>query len=143
MTTESICTEKRCLARFDGPPDSCPHCGGKAVSMRSMRIRGWTAIACGVFLVGMMAVISWYAAPMMMNAGAETANGRFEGSQMLGYGVLGLFAFIALFGLVAIRMGMGMVRTGRVDLTLRWIALNMAFVFMGLGLLAEVADEFF
>jgi len=61
---------------------------GLAVAQRIRRL-GIVAVVMGVFLVGMMAVITAVVAPIMLSAGTNTNGARFEGTPEQGLLIMG------------------------------------------------------
>src|SRR6266542_743362 len=106
----------------------CPQCGGWIRRAQRIRRLGIVAVVLGVFLVGMMAVITAVVAPIMLSAGSETNGAKFEGTPEQGLLILGLFGVIFVFGLVAIASGIFQIVTGRRSLVIVVIVIALAAV---------------
>ena len=121
MAETSTCFDLRCGYSMEGRAATCPKCGRKMSSSRTVRIYGTVLVLCGLFLLGLMGTITWTMWPMLMQPGAETAGGsRFTGTADDAEMILWLFALVMLFGLVSLMTGLWQVTTGRRN---RWVAI--------------------
>jgi hypothetical protein len=110
---KSVCQAWHCGTVFDGLDRHCPVCGNVAVPQKRIRRLGVVLIVCGVFIVGMMAALSWFMIPLILAGGQEVAGSSFSGSQSDGLVIIAIFALVAVFGAGAIAAGTIQVRHGR------------------------------
>ncbi len=113
------------------PPDKatkCPQCGGWIRRAQRIRRLGIVAVVMGIFLVGMMAVITAVVAPIMLSVGSGTNGAKFEGTPEQGLLIMGLFGVIFVFGLVAIASGIFQIVTGRRSIVIVVIVIALALV---------------
>jgi hypothetical protein len=85
-------------------------------------------IGLGILLVLMMGIITISTAPLMLSAGAETGGARFTGTPEQGLMILGLFGFVAVFGVAAILAGVFQVATGRRSIWIIIAIVGLAFI---------------
>lgn len=106
----------------------CPKCGRKLLSTKLVRRLGWVQLFIGLFLVGMMAVITFNLAPNMLEPGVPDAGGsRFTGTREQAKVILSLFGLIIVFGLTSFVNGLWQVTTGRRN---NWILYFGVFLFV-------------
>lgn len=135
----SVCTARNCGIVTEGQVNACPRCGAGTVNTRRVRILGWVMLYCGFFLVGTMAVVSWFMLPLIMAGGEEVDGSRFTGSPAMGFLVIGIFAAVTAFGIVALYGGAWQVRHGQPYAASRpWVFGGIA-IFIGA---AELLDAF-
>jgi hypothetical protein len=108
-----VCQAWHCGEVYDGSERFCPTCRNVAMPQKSIRRRGIVALACGVFITGMMVALGGLLGPTLLAAGQDVDGSTFSGSKSDGLVVLGLFAALGLFGLVAIVSGFYQLRYGR------------------------------
>ena len=121
MAETSTCFDLRCGYAVPGRVDTCPRCGRKMRSSRTVRAYGAVMMVCGIILLGMMGTITVLLWPQLMNPGREMAGGTtFTGSAGDAEMILWLFGLVLLFGLVALLTGLWQVATGRRN---RWVAI--------------------
>lgn len=118
----------KCDFRSPDKATKCPQCGGWIRRAQRIRRLGIVAVVMGVFLVGMMAVITAVVAPIMLSAGSETNGAKFEGTPEQGLLIMGLFGVIFVFGLVAIASGIFQIVTGRRSIVIVVIVIALALV---------------
>jgi hypothetical protein len=80
----------------------CARCGAEFVLDSKTRRRGWVLVGIGIVLSGLMGIIAWQTAPMMMQPGAEIDGSRYTGSAGQGRWILGLFGAVILLGVLAV-----------------------------------------
>jgi membrane-bound metal-dependent hydrolase YbcI (DUF457 family) len=81
-----------------------------------VRRTGWVLVFLGVFLVLFMGWITLAMAPLLLDAGVESASGdTFTGSAGEGQMILGLFGAVIVFSLGTVFAGVGQIRTGARD----------------------------
>jgi hypothetical protein len=128
----SNCLSSSCKTRVEGTVTTCPNCGGKMRTPRSVRISGWLLLACGVFLAGFMSYIANSLAPSMLHPGATTGGTTFTGNAEQARTIFTMFGAIIAFGLAGIGYGLFMIVTGRRSLVLMFGVLGLAVVLLAL-----------
>lgn len=124
MADTSTCFDLRCGFIAPGRVETCPKCGRRMRSQRTVRIYGTVLMLCGLVLLGLMGPITYYMLPELTHPGREFADGsRFTGSGDEADMILWLFGLVLLFGLVALLTGLWQVATGRRN---RWISIGAA-----------------
>jgi hypothetical protein len=127
----------RCKFKPQQWVNDCPQCGQVIVSPRRVRTLGWLLIFIGAFLsVGIAAVGLAVARVIAGDSGATTT---FTGTgEQMGM-MFTLFAFVFLFGLVAMAVGGWQVRTGKQNPRLAGVAVLFFMMFMGLVAYIQLA----
>lgn len=100
----------------------CPKCGKRMFSSRSIRVRGWLQVVCGLFLLGMMGTITYKLAPSMLGIYTTEDGGRFTGTPEQAKMILSVFGLVIGFGFMSMLSGLWQIVTGRRN---KWI-----FIFM-------------
>ena len=94
----------------------CPQCGsGGMRSKRWVRRLGGMLVVCGLIITGIIGVVSYYTMPLMLRPGVGFNGTRFSGTSGQLTFVLGIFALVGTFGLIALIQGLWQVKTGRFD----------------------------
>ncbi|HEX7930683.1 MAG TPA: hypothetical protein VF470_07230 [Sphingomicrobium sp.] len=131
MTAVSTCLSPSCRTKVDGTVKTCPNCGGRMRTPRTVRLAGWVLLACGLFLVGLMSYLWVVLAPSMAHPGDTTGGTTFTGTAEQGQTILTVFGAVIVFGLGAIVYGSWMIVTGR-----RSIAMMIGVLVLGAALIA-------
>jgi MFS family permease len=118
---EQLRTCYKCSYETHEVVKQCPQCGQRLRTAREVRVLGWIQLLLGLFLVGMMGTISFYVAPILLQAGLPGGD-RFTGTPQQALMILGLFSLVIMFGLTSIVSGLWQIKTGRRN---KWI-----FIFM-------------
>src|SRR5687768_3154042 len=122
MADTSTCFDLRCGHIAAGRIETCPKCGRKMHSSRTVRVYGVVMMLCGLVLLGVMGPVTYYTLPELTHPGQELADGtRFTGSGDEADMILWLFGLVLLFGLVALLTGLWQVATGRRN---RWVSIG-------------------
>ena len=130
MAETSTCFDLRCGHVAVGRLDTCPRCGRKMRSSRTVRIYGVVMMLCGVALLGIMGPVTYYTLPELTHPSEELAGGTsFTGTAEDARMILWLFGLVLLSGLVALMPGLWQVATGRRN---RWV--SIAAVALGIGI---------
>lgn len=108
MAAYNVCRDPKCATLVEGKADRCPKCGGAMRSVGESPLRGIVLLMCGVFIVGLMGVITYNMYPTMMNPGESIEGTRFDGTADQARMILLLFGALIVFGLVAIANGIYM-----------------------------------
>lgn len=130
---QSVCMGLRCSMVFDGTASHCPHCGARAITLASLRRRGWLLVGLGVFLLAIMGTVLWFTVPLLLANGAEVDGSRFTGKQEDLQLVVAVFAAVIVFGIGALVNGLAQAIWGR---RLRWVIavmLALAAALLALG----------
>lgn len=127
MPDTSTCFSLACGETVGGTVAKCPKCGSPMRTSRGIKRLGWILLLIGLFLFGMMAVLTWTMAPMLLHPG-ESADGgsSFTGTAEQAQWVLGLFGVVAAFGLGSMINGAYQITTGRRSRTLTFASLGLA-----------------
>lgn len=113
MPAVSTCLKWSCRTKVEGTVTTCPNCGGKMRTPRTIRVLGWLLLACGVFLVGLMSYLWVVLAPSMAHPGDTTGGTTFTGTAEQGRTILTVFGAVIVFGLGSTAYGVWMIVTGR------------------------------
>ena len=114
MAEQSTCLSPLCGITIEGGARKCPKCGWAMRNARSIRMRGWFLLACGLFITLFMGWIAWRLWPSLALPGKEMEDGgSFSGTRDQAQMILGLFGIIILFGLVGTANALYMITTGR------------------------------
>lgn len=117
------CVTRDCSATFSGPRKGgkCPECGLPVMTPRRFRILQWVRIGAGLVLVGIMAPVLYYLAPILLDPASEFST-ESESTPMV---VLGLLVVLLGFG-VTMTIGVAMeIRAGARSRNLTRLALIM------------------
>jgi hypothetical protein len=98
-------------------------------SAKQVRVLGWLQLVIGLFLIGIMGVITFFVAPLLMSPGGSSG---FTGKPVQALMILFLFCLIIVFGMGAGVSGLLQIVTGRSN---RWIIILL----LGLGALLVVS----
>lgn len=119
--------------------NDCPQCGQVIASPRRVRTLGWLLIFIGAFLSVGIAAVGLSVARVIAGSGDPGAGTTFTGTgEQMGM-MFTLFAFVFLFGLVAMTVGGWQVRTGKQNPRLAAIAIMFFMAFMGLAAYIQLA----
>jgi hypothetical protein len=99
---------------------NCPKCGRSLRTRLQVRRNGWILGLMGLLLIGLMGVISYNTAPMLLNPGVYVDGSKFTGTESQGKQILTLFATVILFGVTSLLAGVLQIITCRPS---RWLAL--------------------
>lgn len=131
MTETSTCNSMACRNTVEGSVAKCPKCGARMRTPRDVRRLGWFLLVIGLFLTGLMGVVTWNMAPMLLYPGDEvTGGGRFTGTAEQATLIFRLFAAVIVFGLAISVIGALQIRSGQ---------RSRAATFVTLGLFAVIA----
>ena len=112
MTATSNCKSFTCNTIVEGQVKTCPKCGKKMMSSKTIRILGGVSLACGVFLLGLMGTITVALLPSLLHPNPGGSSG-FTGTAEQARTALYLFAAVMVFGLFATLSGLFQVIAGR------------------------------
>jgi hypothetical protein len=127
--SHSACNDPRCAEMVEGRAATCPKCGGPMRSVGESPLLGIVLLLLGLFLLAMMGTITWNMLPTLLRPGEEIDGSSFTGTTEQARMVLGLFAFLLIFGLTAALNGVYMIVTRKQS----W-----AFIVLTLGLAALI-----
>jgi len=113
MPAVSTCLAPSCKTKVEGTVASCPTCGGRMRTPRSVRIAGWVLLICGVFLAGFMSYLWQALAPSMAHPGETSGGATFTGTAQQAQAIFTTFGAVTVFGLAASAYGLWMIVTGR------------------------------
>src|SRR2546423_9347967 len=117
----------------------CPQCGQRLRTAREVRVLGWVQLFLGLFLVGMMGTITYYVAPLILQAGTPGGGARFTGTPQQALIILGLFGLLIVFGLTSVISGLWQIKTGRRNKWIFIFMLGLVIVLLVVCLLIRVA----
>lgn len=139
MTAVSTCPRPSCATRVEGNVPDCPNCGGKMLTPRAIKARGWIVLVLGLLLAAGMAVLTANLYPLLSQPGVESpAGSRFAGSESDARMILTLFGAVAAFGAAAIVTGGYQAATGKRNMVLTLLMVALA---IGLIIYAYVTAE--
>ena len=130
MTAVSTCVAPSCRTKVDGTVKTCPNCGKRMRTPRTVRAAGWVLLVCGLFLVGLMSYLWVVLAPSMAHPGDTAAGTTFTGTAQQAQTILTVFGAVIVFGLGSITYGLWMIVTGR-----RSIAMMIGVLVLGAALI--------
>jgi hypothetical protein len=113
MQATSKCNNFACRLTVEGDVATCPKCGTRMRTPGTVRKLGWFLLALGVFLVGMMGIVTWNTAWIMTHPGDEIGGSSFTGDAGQGRMILTLFGAVIVFGLGTMASGIYQIRTGQ------------------------------
>ena len=113
MTKTSTCFSLTCGHVVPGSVATCPKCGSKMRTSKTIRILGGLMLACGLLLIGLMGTITLNIAPQMLHPGQEIGGSTWNGTAEQGRMALTLFSMVIAFGLVATLTGLWQIATGQ------------------------------
>jgi hypothetical protein len=128
MPNISTCNSPTCAVTVDGKVQTCPKCGGPMRHLTESKARAWVLIFCGLFLIGLMGVITIYTAPMMLSPGTDMGGSSWEGTLEQGQLAVALFAIIILLGGISLINGVYMLKTGKQNKGLIVLTIAVAIV---------------
>ena len=131
MADQSTCLSPLCGITVEGSEKKCPKCGWAMRGTRSIRIRGWFLLACGLFIVILMGTVAWNMSPMLLYPERAIADGSFTGTPEQARTFLNLFVLVILFGALGTVNALYMIATGRQN---RWFVIGT----LGLALILFV-----
>jgi predicted nucleic acid-binding Zn ribbon protein len=93
----------------------CTECGRPNRTPKQVRRLGWVLVGIGAFLVVFMAGLSFVVGRIIARSGNPEATTRFTGDASQAAIMFGIFAFIALFGVLGMAAGASQIRHGKVN----------------------------
>jgi hypothetical protein len=108
-----VCQAWHCGEVYEGTERFCPTCRNVSVPQKRIRRNGVVALACGIFLTGMMVILTSMLGPTLLAAGQDIDGSTFSGSKSDAMVVLALFGALGAFGVVAMVAGVYQLRYGR------------------------------
>jgi hypothetical protein len=121
MADQSTCMSPLCGITVAGSEKKCPQCGWLMRGTRSIRIRGWFLLVCGLFILLLMGTITWKMSPMLLYPERAIAEGTFTGTPAQARTFLDLFLLVILFGTLGTANALYMIATGRQN---RWFVIG-------------------
>ncbi len=112
MAAVWTCRDTTCGRTVDSRADACPKCGGPMKKIGESPLRAWTAILCGVLLIGLMGTITWSLGPQLHQAIATGSADGFSGTAAQAQAILHLFYIVIAFGVLTLVNGVYMLATG-------------------------------
>lgn len=113
MQATSKCNNFACRLTVEGDIAKCPKCGTRMRTPSTVRKLGWFTVVLGVFLVGLMGIVTLNTAAIMTHPGDEIGSSRFTGDAAQGRMILMLFGTVIVFGLGTMASGIYQIRTGQ------------------------------
>ena len=93
----------------------CTECGRPNRTPKQVRRLGWVLVGLGASVVAVMAGLSLVIGRIIARSGNPEATTRFTGDASDAAIMFGIFAFIALFGLVGIAASASQIKHGKVN----------------------------
>lgn len=113
MPDSSTCIALTCGETMEGTVETCPKCGAKMRTSRSIRQSGWALLLIGTFLTGLMGTITVKLLPSLLPVNGALGTDRFTGTPDQADLILQLFMLVIGFGVAAILNGAWQIATGR------------------------------
>ncbi len=113
MQATSKCNNFACRLTVEGQVATCPNCGTRMRTPGTVRKLGWVLLVLGMFLVGMMGIVTLNTAGIMSHPGDEIGGSSFTGDAAQGRMILTLFGAVIVFGLGTMASGIYQIRTGQ------------------------------
>lgn len=135
---EELHTCERCGTATRESAGQCAGCGERWRTKKQVRRLGWVQLFVGLFLVGLMGIITYNLTPLMLRAGAREGGARFTGTAAQAQLILGLFWLVIAFGLTSMLSGLWHIKTGRRN---RWLFILLLGLVAVLGLVAWLVQE--
>lgn len=132
MNKSSTCFSMTCGTVVPGRVERCPRCGSKMRSSTTIRTLGVVLLVIGIFLVGLMGVITLNMAPTLLSPGETIDGGRWDGTAEQGRTALMLFGLVIAFGFVSIVNGLWQIITGSRNRVVLILTLLLAAVLYGM-----------
>jgi hypothetical protein len=132
MTATSNCKSFTCNTVVEGEVKTCPKCGKKMMSSKTLRILGGLSLACGLILLGLMGTITVAMLPMLLHPNPGGSSG-FTGTAEQAQSALYLFAAVMVFGLFATLSGLFQIiagRRSRIAIVLTFVLAIALFVYV-------------
>lgn len=133
MPAVSTCLAPSCRTTAEGTVATCPACGGRMRTPRSVRMAGWVLLVCGVFLAGLMSYLWSALAPSMAHPGDTVGGTSFTGTADQARAIVTMFGAVIVFGLAAIAYGLWMIVTGRRSIAMMIGVLVLAAILIGIA----------
>ena len=146
MAAYTVCRDPKCATLVEGKVAACPKCGGAMRSVGESPLRGIVLLLCGLFLLGLMGVVTYNMYPTLSHPGETMPDGSsFTGTADQARIILLLFAAVLVFGLVATANGLYMLITRQQSRIFMFVSLGLAalllvITFVAMGKLKS-ADE--
>ena len=135
---EELHTCERCGTATRESAGQCAGCGERWRTKKQVRRLGWVQLLMGLFLVGLMGIITYNLTPLMLRAGERAGGARFTGTAAQAQLILGLFWLVIAFGLTSMLSGLWHIKTGRRN---RWLFILLLGLMTLLGLLTVLVRE--
>ncbi len=137
MPETSTCFSLACGETVDGTVAKCPKCGRRMRTSRGIRGLGWVLLLLGLFLFGMMTVLTWNMAPMLLHPGESVdGGGGFTGTAEQAQWIFALFGIVGVFGLGTMINGGYQVTTGRRGRAMTFATLGLAAILFAIAWLS-------
>jgi len=138
MPETSTCFSLVCGETVEGNVTKCPKCGSRMRTSRGVRGLGWFLLVLGLFLAGMMAVLTRNMAPMLLHPGEAVEGGsRYTGTAGQAQWILWLFALVGVFGLGTMVNGGYQIATGRRSRAITFATLGLAAILLVVAWLTQ------
>lgn len=112
MSVSSHCISMTCNTEAPGIVKTCPACGKKMRTSKTLRLLGLGSLVSGLVILGVMGTVTVYLTPMLLHPNTGGSQG-FTGTAEQGQQALWLFAALLAFGAFAAVTGGIQVATGK------------------------------
>ena len=113
MVDTSSCFTWTCGEIVSGHVDTCPKCGGRMRSSRTVQRLGWLLLLAGVAIAGMMSMIILSLLPAFVSIQGIQNTTRFNGTPEQARQIMSLLFIVLAFGIAGILNGLIQIVSGR------------------------------
>lgn len=124
----------KCRYEAETTGGGCPRCGKPLYSARNIRTRGLALVACGLFLTGLMSVVTILVTALLMKAAdSPDSSAKIKDEAHLFFIIYLVFGGVIAAGLTALAMGIWQIAFGRRNRFLIWLFMGLITVTLTIG----------
>ena len=128
----------KCHYEAETTAGGCPRCGKPLYSARNIRTRGLVLVACGLFLTGLMSIVTVFVTGLLMKAAdSPDSSARISDEAHIFFMIYLVFGGVIAAGLTALAMGMWQIAFGRRNRFLVWLFMGLVTVTLTIGSLFQ------
>jgi len=122
----------KCTYKTHEPATKCPQCGGTMRNSTQIRTLGIILILIGLFLSGLMGIITYKFAPALLKAGELKGSGNHSNVVIPAWQLIALFGSVFIFGINSFFTGIWQTVTGYRN---KWLFLAFIILIVVMALL--------